>query len=1373
MVRKKNKMFVDSADRTPHYSLRKLSVGVASVLLSTTLWMGANGSVAHADTVQAEPTTRSQQNTLPPEQANGQATGKESDNTTKQETSDDLDGKKGNLSSLIDQAKQDGLTVTKEEGAKTYATKQEALDDLNNQTSDIQSKVTKYEAEKAAYDAAKKVYDEDLAKWNDAQSSSAPHMVKGISQRLSFTNERDASLEVTSESGKSPVNFIKSSAWQGDGNGVYTDGITSGGNISKSFSESDISHDQGEGTGKDSKDWGKTYTGIQLKVGESVVAGYTGLKNSVYIDKENVAHKLSKVQVMYTLNETTANDNTANIFLSNNPNIGLWYGAAGDRGNGRVDLTVDLTFYDENGKPIILGKDSNAWLDMSSLNNGTTKVEYFAPNGNTTEHIPGSSITSHADGWYADNNNEMYHHADWDNPTSDDRYYGAAIMELEGNSFHLEGNSFHIGQKITKYMGQNLTNSRNVYSWFALDSSLATAYEPVKPTEPNKPNIAWHEVTHEPQKATVTYIDDTAQTTLKSDSLEGDSNSVASKDGKTYTTGSSIEDYEKKGYEFVSDSTNGDNVVFDNDSSVDQNYEVHLKHGTESNKDETTVKETIHYKYADGSKAAEDHSDSVTLSRTGTKDKVTGTTDWNAWSTGKISSVTSPTIPGYTADKKEIDEKFVNGPHDEFVETVTYAKKQKATVTYIDDTAQTTLKSDSLEGDSNSVASKDGKTYTTGSSIEDYEKKGYEFVSDSTNGDNVVFDNDSSVDQNYEVHLKHGTVTVTPDDKNPVNPGDKINPNDPNSHTYKDDVKHDNLAKDAKQTVYYEGAGTDTPADSVTTQKDAFTRTVTYDKVTGESTTSVWSKAETTFGTVDTPVVNGYTANKKQAGGLTATPDHPEVEDTVVYTPNGSIVPVDPNGNPIPNTPSVPYETDPTDPTKVVDGKVPEVPNWTPKNGDPVKPSDPTKDTYVPYDHTKTTIDPKVEGKQTVTYVYKDKNGKVVKTKTVEQDTTFTGKTTKDEVTGETTITWEQKNHTYKPVNTPVEPGYTADKKIVGGETVTPDNPNRSYTVVYTPNGSIVPVDPNGNPIPNTPSVPYETDPTDPTKVVDGKVPEVPGWTPRNGKPGDTVKPSDPTKDTGVTYDHTKTTSDPKVEGKQTVTYVYKDKNGKVVKTKTVEQDTTFTGKTTKDEVTGETTITWEQKNHTYKPVNTPVEPGYTADKKIVGGETVTPDNPNRSYTVVYTPNGSIVPVDPNGNPIPNTPSVPYETDPTDPTKVVDGKVPEVPGWTPRNGKPGDTVKPSDPTKDTGVTYDHTKTTSDPKVEGKQTVTYVYKDKNGKVVKTAEPAKTISIKESAQAQDQLPQTGEDNSKAALGLGLASILGGIGILGAFKRKKKEN
>ena len=287
----------------------------------------------------------------------------------------------------------------------------------------------------------------------------------------------------------------------------------------------------------------------------------------------------------------------------------------------------------------------------------------------------------------------------------------------------------------------------------------------------------------------------------------------------------------------------------------------------------------------------------------------------------------------------------------------------------------------------------------------------------------------------------------------------------------------------------------------------------------------------------------------------------------------------------------------------------------------------------------------------------------------------------------------------------------------------------------------------------------------------------------------DTIHDSDDTDDPSqvfvVRLDHTMTPGETTVSGKQTVTYVYKDKDGKVVKTKKDEQDTTFTGKTTKDEVTGETTTTWDPKDHKYTEVTTPVEPGYTADKKSVGGETVTPDNPNRSYTVVYTPNGSIVPVDPNGNPIPGTNPVPYETDPTDPTKVVNGKVPEVPSWTPKNGKPGDPVKPSDPTKDTEVPYDHTmtpgETTVPGKVEGlpekpaKVPAEKLVKTpvKASKAVKTAEPAKTISIKESAQAQDQLPQTGEDNSKAAFGLGLASILGGIGILGAFKRKKKEN
>lgn len=43
-----------ATERVPHYGLRKLSVGVASVLLSTTLYLGA-ARVAHAETTNAQP----------------------------------------------------------------------------------------------------------------------------------------------------------------------------------------------------------------------------------------------------------------------------------------------------------------------------------------------------------------------------------------------------------------------------------------------------------------------------------------------------------------------------------------------------------------------------------------------------------------------------------------------------------------------------------------------------------------------------------------------------------------------------------------------------------------------------------------------------------------------------------------------------------------------------------------------------------------------------------------------------------------------------------------------------------------------------------------------------------------------------------------------------------------------------------------------------------------------------------------------------------------------------------------------------------------------------------------------------------------------
>lgn len=47
----KQRLEKEAQHQVPHYGLRKLSIGVASVLLSTTLYWGISTAQANADTV--------------------------------------------------------------------------------------------------------------------------------------------------------------------------------------------------------------------------------------------------------------------------------------------------------------------------------------------------------------------------------------------------------------------------------------------------------------------------------------------------------------------------------------------------------------------------------------------------------------------------------------------------------------------------------------------------------------------------------------------------------------------------------------------------------------------------------------------------------------------------------------------------------------------------------------------------------------------------------------------------------------------------------------------------------------------------------------------------------------------------------------------------------------------------------------------------------------------------------------------------------------------------------------------------------------------------------------------------------------------------
>ena len=152
------------------------------------------------------------------------------------------------------------------------------------------------------------------------------------------------------------------------------------------------------------------------------------------------------------------------------------------------------------------------------------------------------------------------------------------------------------------------------------------------------------------------------------------------------------------------------------------------------------------------------------------------------------------------------------------------------------------------------------------------------------------------------------------------------------------------VTKATSQTVTYTGADTKTPA--ANTQND-FSFNGKEDSTTN---TTTWTETTHTYGTVKTPVVTGYYADKAVAGGKTVTPDAPNATDTVTYKAFGKFIAVDENGNPIPGVSTTAYTNDPNDATKMIaiDKTLPSIPGYTVKVV-PATPGDLSSDTKVVY----------------------------------------------------------------------------------------------------------------------------------------------------------------------------------------------------------------------------------------------------------------------------------------------------------------------------------------------------------------------------------------------------------------------------------------
>nr|WP_218047148.1 MucBP domain-containing protein [Ligilactobacillus murinus] len=582
-----------------------------------------------------------------------------------------------------------------------------------------------------------------------------------------------------------------------------------------------------------------------------------------------------------------------------------------------------------------------------------------------------------------------------------------------------------------------------------------------------------------------------------------------------------------------------------------------------------------------------------------------------------------PEIPGMTPEVPSVT------PTDpgKDTEVVYNYDDQKATINYIDETTGQTITSDNVTGKSSTKIA-----YSTAAKIKELTDKGYVLVSDGFPAD-ATFDNDKNTDQVFDVILKHGEKPVGPTD--PHEPDTPINPSDPDGPKW---PAKDQYSKDYTSTItYVDDKGNKVADDNV--QTSTWTRTLLVDTVTGEvkNPNEAWTANKAQYDAVKSPLVDGYYADKATVAAKDTKQEN--LTEEVVYRPLGKIIPVDPEGNPIPDAPTPQYPNNPTDPTQGGKTPVPDIPGWhvvpnqdTPgltPDGNTVVPNKPGEDTPVKYEKDEV-------AKYSLVEKFVDEDGKEL-APNVTKGTDYEAGSAYD-VTGDAKVI----------------DGYYL-KAVSDNAKGTFGKDNVTVTFTYAKLGKIIPVDPEGNPIPDAPTPQYPNDPTDPGKTTpDQPVPEIPGYRPEVPS----VTPTDPGKDTPVKYV-------PIENAKYTLTERFVDEEGNEISPSVVKGTDYEEG--SEYDVTGDAKVI---DGYYLKAVSDNAKGKFGKD--------------NVTVTFTYAKLGKIIPVDPEGNPIPDAPTPQYPNDPTDPGKTTpDQPVPEIPGYRPEVPS----VTPTDPGKDTPVKY--------------------------------------------------------------------------------------
>ena len=771
--------------------------------------------------------------------------------------------------------------------------------------------------------------------------------------------------------------------------------------------------------------------------------------------------------------------------------------------------------------------------------------------------------------------------------------------------------------------------------------------------------------TADAQKVHVQYIDGETDKLLRQDNLDGYTDETI-----PYSTAEGIKKFEGDGYELFKDNFPA-GEKFDNDDKTDQTYTVIFKHHRENvdpnhssadgTKGTKTLTETVHYKYANGTKAAEDQTAQVTFTRNGVLDDVTGIVAWGKWNEASQSykALTSPTIAGYTPSETVVKRSSNSDAEQGPTVTVIYtADAQKVHVQYIDGETDKLLRQDNLDGYTDETI-----PYSTAEGIKKFEGDGYELFKDNFPA-GEKFDNDDKNDQTYTVIFKHHRENVDP------------------NHSSADGTKG---TKTLTETVHYKYADGTKAAEDQTAQV-TFTRNGVLDDVTGIVAWGKWNEASQSYKALTSPTIAGYTPSEAVVKRSSNSDAEQGPTVTVIYTADAQTAYVkyidDTTGETLRQDDLHGY-TDETIPYSTAEGIKKFEGDGYVLVSDGFKPGTkfgvgtPTYEVHFKHGTTHTSATDENADQKTVTETihYVDENNQTVQPDYTAAVTFKRGYTT-DSVTGKVvsydpwTIDGKQADSkTFAAVTSPAVEGYTPNHQQINEFTVTPDSKDIVKTVVYVGDPqeaqAIFYDETTGKEISNTREFATgKTDETisftkDPNEVV--KELEKQGYVFDKDNANNNVFAAGTTYDknsevhqyfkyyfthatTIVTPDNPKTPADvlPDNPGKNYPSGVAKDDLNKTVtrtinittpdgKTQTVTQKAEFTRSATVDEVTGEVTYGPWSKNVVLESVDVPNIPGYEPSASVPE-ITVTPNDQDMTINITYKKLDSGKAADQGGN---------------------------------------------------------------------------------------------------------------------------------------------